>query len=189
VDGRSFILDATTTSSELSCGVGCREKLPLGDYSFQVKTQGGLSNIAYITLKGFTTSSISSRADSTVAASSSNVKVGTLTVSASIPGVLKSLTLKSTSTSADLPRKISGYKLKDLTANTTITGSGASFTFPATPLTDNASRFYDLYVNVGDVLVNEAGYITYGGSFLMGDTLGGVDIELPIKEISFSVSP
>ncbi len=188
-DGKSFVLSATTTSTALSCGYGCSEKLPIGDYSFQVKTQGGLSNVMYITIKGFTTSSISTRADSTVAASSTNVKLGTITVSASLPGTLTSLTLRSTSTSSKLPGKITGFKLKDLTSNTTITASGLTFNLSNTQLADNASRFYDLYANIGNVLVDEASYITYGGDFLMRDTLGSVDILLPIKEISFSVSP
>lgn len=188
-DGKSFIFDATTTSAELPCGVGCKEKLPLGDYSFQVKTQGGLSNVMYITVKGFTTSSISARANSTVTASTTDVKLGTITVSASLPGTLTSLTLRSTSTSSKLPGKITGFKLKDLSSNKTITASGLTFSLSNTPLADNASRFYDLYANIGNVLVDEAGYITYGGDFLMKDTLGGVDILLPIKEISFSVAP
>lgn len=188
-DGKSFVFAATTTSVELPCGVGCKEKLPIGDYSFQVKTQGGLSNVMYITIKGFTTSSISARANSTVTASSTDVKLGTITVSASLPGTLTSLTLRSTSTSSKLPGKITGFKLKDLSSNKTITAGGLTFSLSNTPLADNASRFYDLYANIGNVLVDEAGYITYGGDFLMKDTLGGVDILLPIKEISFSVAP
>lgn len=188
-DGKTFVIDATTTTSELSCGTGCREKLPIGEYSVQLKTQGGESNVVYITVKGFTTSSISARANSTVAASSSAVKIGTITISSSLPSKLISLTLRATTTSSKLPGKITNFKLKDLVSNQTISAGGLTFGLSNIALADNASRFYDLYADVGNVLVNEASYITYGGTFLIRDTIGGVDIELPMKEISFSVSP
>lgn len=188
-DGKTFVIAATTTSVEIPCGTGCSEKLPIGEYSVQVKHSGGESNIVYLTVKGFTTSSISARANSTVVASSSSVKLGTITVSASVPGILKSLTLRATSTSAKLPAKITNFKLKDVVSNKTISASGLTFSLSDTALSDNASRFYDLYADAGNILVDEAGYITYGGEFLMRDTIGGVDIDLPIKEISFSASP
>ncbi len=188
-DGKTFTISASTTNVELPCGIGCKEKLPTGDYSVQIKTAGGESNVVYLSIKSFTTSSILARANATVAASSTNVKLGTITVSTSLPGVLKSLTLRASSTSSKLPGKVTNFKLKDLVSNKTINGSGLSFSLADTSLPENNSRYYDLYADVGNVLVDEAGQVTYTGDFLMRDTLGNVDINLPIKEISFSASP
>ncbi len=188
-DGKTFTISASTTNVELPCGIGCKEKLPIGDYSVQIKTAGGESNVVYLSIKSFTTSSILARANATVAASSTNVKLGTITVSTSLPGVLKSLTLRASSTSSKLPGKVTNFKLKDLVSNKTINGSGLTFSLSDTSLPENNSRYYDLYADVGNVLVDEVGQVTYTGDFLMRDTLGSVDINLPIKEISFSASP
>ncbi len=188
-DGKTFTIAASTTNVELPCGVGCKEKLPTGDYSVQIKTAGGESNVVYLSVKSFTTSSILARANTTVAASSTNVKLGTITVSTSLPGVLKSLTLRASSTSSKLPGKVTNLKLKDLVSNKTISGSGLVFSLSDTSLPENNSRYYDLYADVGNVSVDEAGQVAYSGEFLLKDTLGNVEINLPIKEISFSASP
>ncbi len=188
-DGKTFTISASTTNVELPCGEGCKEKLPTGDYSVQIKTAGGESNVVYLSVKSFTTSSILARANATVAASSTNVKLGTITVSTSLPGTLKSLTLRASSTSSKLPGKVTNFKLKDLVSNKTINGSGLTFDLSNTALPENNSRYYDLYADVGNVLVDEASQIIYTGEFLLRDTLGNVDINLPIKEISFSASP
>jgi peptidoglycan hydrolase-like protein with peptidoglycan-binding domain len=188
-DGKTFTISASTTNVELPCGTGCKEKLPTGDYSVQIKTAGGESNVVYLSVKAFTTSSILARANATVAASSTNVKLGTITVSTGLPGTLKSLTLRASSTSSKLPGKVTNFKLKDLVSNTTINGSGLTFSLSDTSLPENNSRYYDLYADVGNVLVDEAGQVTYAGDFLMRDTLGKVDINLPIKEVTFSASP
>ncbi len=188
-DGKTFVISASTTNVELPCGTGCKEKLPIGEYSVQIKTAGGESNIVYLTVKSFTTSSILARANTTVAASSTNVKLGTITVSTSLPGLLKSLTLRASSTSLKLPGKVTNFKIKDLVSNKTISASGLTFNLSDTPLPENNSRYYDLYADVGNVLVDEAGQVTYTGEFLFKDTLGNVDVNLPIKEISFSASP
>ena len=110
-------------------------------------------------------------------------------MSTSLPGVLKSLTLRASSTSSKLPGKITNLKLKDLVSNKTISGSGLAFSLSDTSLPENNSRYYDLYADVGNVSVDEAGQVTYSGEFLLKDTLGNVEINLPIKEISFSASP
>ncbi|MEN9881323.1 MAG: putative peptidoglycan binding domain [Candidatus Parcubacteria bacterium] len=182
-------IPASSVSVSLSCGVGCREKLPVGDYSVFIKNQGGTSNLAYLRVKAFTTSTISSHGDTTVRASSTAIKIGTISISASLPTTLTSLTLRSTSTSAQLPAKLINFKLKDQIAGTTIAGSGLSFGLSSVSLLENHSRFYDVYTDVGNVLTHEAGFITYGGTFLIKDTLSGVEFEFPIKEFSFSVSP
>lgn len=188
-DGKTFTISASTTNVELPCGIGCKEKLPTGDYTVQITTAGGESNVVYLTVKSFTTSSILARANATVAASSTNVKLGTITVSTSLPGLLKSLTLRASSTSSKLPGKVTNFKLKDLVSNKTINGSGLTFNLSDTSLPENNSRYYDLYADVGNVLVDEAGQVIYTGDFLLKDTLGNVEINLPIKEISFSASP
>jgi hypothetical protein len=188
-DGKTITLPATTTIDVIPCGQTCKQKLPVGDYSVQIKTPGGESNIKYITIKGFSTATIATRGDVTVSASSSNIKVATVSVSTSIPVTLTSLTLRATSTSKALPTKIVNFKAKDNISAKTLSASGLTFSLGSPTLAENYSRFYDIYVDTKDVLTHEAGFITYGGEFLVKDTLGGVELILPIKEFSFSVSP
>ena len=185
----TITLPATTTTDVVSCGDTCRQKLPLGDYSVWVRNEGGESNLKYLTIKGFTSATISSHADTTVPASTTNVKVATISLSTSIPVTITSLTLLASSTSVNLPAKITNFKAKDNLGGTTISASGLTFSLGNTALAENNSRFYDIYVDTKDVLTHETGLVTYGGSFLVKDTLTGGEITLPIKEFSFSVSP
>jgi hypothetical protein len=187
-DGASIIIPASSTNQLFSCGDGCVEKLPLGDYTLTISNEGGISNTAYFSFKGFTTSSISTRSDKTVTPKTNSVKVGTFTISAGIPIKMKMITLNATSTSSVLPSKISNFTLKDSVTGLTVGSGGGIISLTNQPLYENQSMIYDLYVDVAEVQTYESGFITYGGYFTVTDTTNNTDLDLPVKDIAFSVS-
>lgn len=186
-NGTSLPITSSSTNQEFSCGNGCMEKLPLGEYSFTITNEGGVSNTGYLTFKGITTSSFSSHGNSTVIPKSTAVKVGSVTISAGIPIKLKTLAITlATTTSRDLPGKLSNFVLKDPMENLTYTGPSASLGNKI--VYENQSKVYDVYVDVAQVDTYQSGYISYGGTFTVSDVLTGADMDLPIKEFSFTVS-
>lgn len=193
----NYVVGATSTSVSIEdpifaqtfpCGSNCSQKLPLGDYMITVTNEGGRSDTKYLTLKGFTTSAISTRIDSTIIPKTNNVKVATITISSSIPVSLKTLTLTSSSTSKNLSSKISNFVMKETTDNKTYSGGAGSFSLGNVMLYENYSKVYDIYVDIADVMNQDAGFITYGGKLLVYDSFTKSDMEIPVKEFSFSVS-
>jgi hypothetical protein len=186
-DGISLPISASSTNQLFPCGTGCSEKIPLGDYSLTITNEGGSSNLGYLTFKGITTSSFSARANTSVTPNTKAVKLGSIAISAGVSIKIKSLELTSTTTSAVLPSKLSNFILKDSMEGTSFAG-GPTFNFSNQSLYENQSKVYDLYVDVAEVETHQSGYMTYGGKFTITDTLTNTDMDLPIKEISFTVS-
>ena len=187
-DGLTIPITATSVNQLFPCGSGCNQKLSLGDYAVSVRNEGGSSNLLYLSIKGYTSSSFSARSDTSVTPKTTNVKLGTITISSSIPLNLLSLTLKSTTTKTNLPGKLSKFVLKDPLTNTSINASGLTFNLTGQSLYENQSKLYDVYADVAEVLVQDSGFISYGGTFLAKDVLLGKEVELPVKEFSFTVS-
>lgn len=185
----SLVMEGAVFAQSFPCGNGCAQKLPLGDYMLSITNEGGVSNTTRIALRGFTTSSLSVQVNGSVIPTTKNVKVGTITLSSSIPISLTSLTLTSSSTSKNLASKISNFVLKDASDGTTYAGgAGGTFTLSGLKMFENESRVFDVYIDTAEALNSDAGFITYGGKFLVSDTFAYVDMELPIKEFSFTVS-
>lgn len=185
-NGTALPLGSTSTNQTYQCGTDCQEKIPLGDYSFAIVNDGGKSNLGYLTLKGITTSSLSTHNNSSVTPNTKKVQVGSFAISAGIPIKLKSLVLTSTSSSSVLPGKISNFVLKDVMEGTSF--SGPTFTLSNQSLYENQSKVYELYIDVAEVETYQSGFITYGGYFTITDTLTGADMDIPVKDIAFSVS-
>lgn len=183
----SISIVGSVLAKEFPCGTECTQKLPLGDYMLSVTNEGGESNTTRIALRGFTTSSISTQINGPVAVKTKNVKVATITLSSTIPVSLTSLSLVSTTTSKNLPSKISNFVLKDQLENKSY--SGPTFALGSEKIFENQSKIYDVYVDVAEVFIPDAGFITYGGKFVVSDTFTSSIFELPLKEFSFTVSP
>lgn len=181
-------IDGLLFAKEFPCGDMCTRKIPLGDYMLTLTSAGGVSNTTYIYLKGVTTSTITLQNERPVLPLSVSTKVATLTLSSSIPLTLKTLTLTASSTSSVLPGKISNFTAKEMTEAVTYAGGAGTFSFGSAKLLENYSKIYDIYVNVGDLLVKDSGNITYSGKFLVRDEFTGVDMEIPIKPFMFTVS-
>ena len=187
-NGTTTLLDPNSLNKKFPCGDGCTDGVPVGDYMVTIKNEGGVSNVGYISIKSYTTSTISSHGNSTVTPNSSSTKIGSITVSSDISLTLKSLTLTSTTTNKLLPLKITKLVLKDSQVNTAITSSGSTFTLPSIPLGANESKIFDIYADIGDVFIQEFGRMSYSGTILARDSLSGVDLEFSIKEFLFTVS-
>ena len=179
-------LNGTSFNQLVSCGNGCLQKLPLGDYSVNVINQGGKSNSLRLIVQGFNTTTTGTQSDTSISPGAKNVKVATLSLSGSLPIVLKSLTLKATTTAASLPSHISNFVMKDTLTNAVY--SGPSFVLPNVTLSENQSKIYDMYVDTTDLLNTEAGFITYGGVITINEPISNTDFDVPIKEFSFTVS-
>lgn len=187
-DGITLPINATSVNQFFPCGNGCSQKIPLGDYTLVVKNEGGSSNTSYLSIKGYTSSSFSARGDTSVSPKTTNVKLGTMTISSTVPLNLLSLTLVATSSKTNLPSKITKFVLKDPLTNTTISASGLVFSLAGQSLYENQSKLYDIYADVAEVLVADSGFISYSGVFLAKDVLLGNEVDLPVKEFSFTVS-
>lgn len=182
-------IDGQVFNNTFSCGTNCSQKIPLGDYSIVVTNEGGVSNQRSFVIKGFTTSSISTQVSSSIIPGATNIKVASLAISSSMPVALTSLTLTSTSTSKNLASKITNFIMKNTSSGTSYSGGSGTFSFSGVSLYENESLVYDIYVNVnGTMEVEDYGFITYGGKFLVKDTYANVDMEIPSKEFSFTVS-
>ncbi len=185
----SLSIETAIFAKEFSCGNNCFQKLPLGDYMLSIENEGGTSNTTRVALRGFTTTTMSTQVNGSIIPTTKNVRVGTITLSSSIPVSLKLLTLTSTSTSKNLASKISNFVLKDVSSGTTYAGgSTGSFSLGAIGMFENESRVYDVYIDTIEVMNSDAGFITYGGKLLLTDMFSSTDIEVPIKEFSFTVS-
>ncbi len=188
INGTSFEVLASSTNQFFSCGGTCQEKIPLGDYVLTVTNQGGVTGPAYIVIKGYTASAFSARTDAPILPKSKNVKLGSFTISSGVPIVLTSLVLTSTTTSVNLPAKITKLILKDPLSGQTFAASGLSFSLPSVPLYENQSNVYELYADFDEVLVLDSGSMVYGGTFTASNSITGVVVDLPAKEITFTVS-
>ncbi len=186
INGTSLPLGSTSTNQTYPCGTDCVEKIPFGDYSFTIINGGGKSNQGYLTLKGITTSALSTHNNSSVTPNTKKVQVGSFAISAGIPIKLKSLVLTSTSSSSVLPGKISNFVVKD--AMEGISYSGLTFALANQSLYENQSKVYDFYIDVAEVETHQSGTMTYGGYFTITDTLTGADMDVPVKDIAFTVS-
>lgn len=176
-------IDPSPFVKNISCGYGCSDLLPFGQYTLTVTNEGGVTNGTGINLKGSTVSTLATHSDSSVVPPAKDVKVATISISSTIPLTLKSYSFKSTSTSSGLPAKITKFILKDPSTGTTYTGA-----LTGVQLAENASKVYDVYVDVDEVYIQDAGSMTYGGTFLVNDPFSGYDMTLKIPEFSFTVS-
>lgn len=186
---KSISIEGALFNQNIPCGTNCIQKLPLGDYMLSVVNEGGESNTTRVALRGFTTSTISTQVNGPIVPTTTGIRVGTITLSSTIPVSLKSLTLVSTTTAKNLPSKISNFVLKDSSDGSTISGGASgAFAFTDVSLFENQSKVYDVYIDTAEVMNVDAGFITYGGKFMISDTFAYVDMEVPIKEFSFTVS-
>jgi len=181
-------IPASSTNQIIPCGAGCYEKIPNGTYGVTITNEWGKSNIFYLNIKGFSTSSFTARSNTSAPPDTKNVKLGSVTVSTGIPVAIKSITLNATSTSSVLPTKLSNFVVKEtMSGQTAGTGAG-TITISNQSLYENQSLIFDIYADIGEVQPHEAGFITYGGYMTVTDTFSKADMDLPLKEFSFTVS-
>ncbi len=187
-DGVTVAITPSMLNQLFPCGAGCVEKLPLGEFSISVTNEGGESNNFYITLQGFTTSTVATHNDTSIIPNSTSVKVAEITLGTAVTLGIQSLMLTSTSSVSTLPSVVKNFVLKEHSTGLVRASGGTTLSFPDERIYENNSKVYDLYVDVGEALAGYGGFITYGGYFLATDPFFLLGMNIPIKEFSFSVS-
>lgn len=187
LDGKTISIDSSFTNETVSCGIDCKERLPSGSYGVMVKTSFGESNRHYLDVTSVTANSVSSRPNTSITPNSANVELATITLGTNFLIRLKSLSVTSTGAPKAVA-KFSKYSLKDITSGTTTLLSGPTFTFPKEDMLENQSKIYALYADVGNVLSDEAGTITFSETFTVNDYISGDDIQIPVKDFMVTVS-
>lgn len=198
VDGVTITASSTFTNTALPCGVNCLEIPGLGEYDLTVTTKIGESNPGYISLKSITTRSVPNSPDASFIPKSTHVKLATITISSSVLVDIKSLKINASSspifrastTSAVLPTlatKISNFTLTDVLADKIING-GPAFTFTNQSITDNQSKIYELYADIADIDILQAGQVNFSGEFVVKDYVGTGTITIPIPKFLITVS-
>lgn len=86
----TIALPTNITGTLFVCGAGCKETLPAGSYDVFVSTAGGTSDAKLITVHPFTLS-VQSLAFSTLPAKGTSSKIATVSFSASLPVIVRSL--------------------------------------------------------------------------------------------------
>jgi hypothetical protein len=180
-------VDGNLLNQALQCGSGCLQRLPPGDYTVMVKNEGGESNTVNLSVKSYTTSTFSTQTGS-VPPTSKNNKVATITITSSVELALTSLSLTSTTTSTTLAGKVSNFTLKDQLTGVTYGGGGGSFSINGDKLGAGQSKVYDIYVDTSAENIEDTGFITYGGTLLVRDPTEKIDMNIPIRDFSFTVS-
>lgn len=89
--GTAITLPASIGSTKFACGNGCSQALSSGAYEIFVQTSGGQTNGKYIEVKPFTIQSRTASETAPIPSVGSNVKIGTLTFSTSIPVIVKTV--------------------------------------------------------------------------------------------------
>lgn len=90
-DGTTITLPTSIGSTKFSCGNGCLQSMPAGPYEIFVQTSGGQTSGKYIEIKPFTIQSRTGSEMAPLPSTGSNVKLGTLTFSTSLPVIVKSV--------------------------------------------------------------------------------------------------
>lgn len=86
------------TGTVYSCGYGCQEKLPAGQYEVTVTTQGGSSEPRTLTIKPFTLTAIPT-SQATLPYKSTGTKVGVVSFGAAQPVIVRNITFNITDSS------------------------------------------------------------------------------------------
>lgn len=125
----------------VSCGSGCEETLPPGDYDITVTTKLGESNQKYIAIKSFNISSITGTQYSPIHKKVSGAKLGTVSI-----GVGTILKVSSITPSINFPSGgvgLSNIVIKDEATGQALVSAGKDLIF-----NENDSRVYGIYADV-----------------------------------------
>lgn len=205
----TIIASSSFTNKELSCGISCKEVPPVGDYEITVTTNLGESNAGYLSIKNITANSISNALNTSFIPKSTHVKLATLSLSSSIlvdikklniyasssPVFVRTITPSTSSTSptistTTLPAlftKLSNFTITDVLEDKII-NSGPLFTFQNQTISNNQSKIYELYADIGEIDNVQAGQVILTGDFVVQDYLTKSETTLSIPKFVISIS-
>jgi hypothetical protein len=174
------------TYDKLPCGAGCKEALPLGAYTVSVKNAGGESNYFYITLKSVSAHVTPNSPDASFTPNTTHRKLATISISSEELLTLENLEFTLTGSST-LTSKITTFTLTDLLTGQTIS-SGPKFTLGSKTLSNNDSKIYELYANIGEVEVHQSGRIIFQGQLKVKGSLNKNAATFPLEDFMITVS-
>lgn len=172
-DGKTITLPSTLTNDAYSCGGSCKEMLPMGAYDVTVSNEGGESDGAYLTIKGFSISSVSGSLNGALRQNATSTRIGAISFSATVPFYVADMSVSIASEGMGAGTAVSGLYLKDELTGQIIT-SYVSSAF----INENESKIIGIY---GNISAPSSGTITGSVTVTINDFIGQ-------KAVSF-VSP
>lgn len=182
-DGVTITASSSFTATQISCGSGCADYLPVGNYDVVVKNQGGESNTGYISIKSVMSSSSSGSLQSAIPSGSLQTRLGTITFGASFPATLENITFNLVGEGFDVGG-IRNLKLKDDTTGVIIEGSG-TFDLNHQLFFENQSKIYTVY---GDVNVPTSGQVSVDAIITVKDFIGNNLIHVTVPTFMATIS-
>lgn len=191
VGGTTITLQKKDIYQRVSCGSGCTQEIPLGEYDILLSNEGGVSeSTASISIKGYNASIVDN--SYSVRPDTKNTKFASLTLTVDIPVTIKTLTLIATGTPSTLVGKVSRLAAQDVDTAITYGPSTSVLSLGSKTLTVGQVKKYDIYADVGIMSYSEVGVIRYTGYFTVSDTttdpLRVVDMTIPIKDVFLTIS-
>jgi peptidoglycan hydrolase-like protein with peptidoglycan-binding domain len=183
LNGTTTVVTPSFVINSYSCGSGCTEPLPVGNYLVTVKTDVGESNEGGITVRSVTTSSRSGTISAPIQQQATEALLGTITIGANTPVSLEEISMSITS-SLSSGAGISGLKLVDELTEQVING-GPTFNLNKVLLTENQSKIYSLY---GNVNVSSSQSITISSTLKVKEFIGNNFIYITIPVILDTIS-
>jgi peptidoglycan hydrolase-like protein with peptidoglycan-binding domain len=181
-NGSTITVDSQRFNDALVCGASCEESPSAGDYVLYVKNGSGESGATYISLKSYTTSTVTASA---IPVSGQGIKIATVRVRADIPLVFRTLTLYMPY-GATMPINIlSNVSLKETVDGTTYPfssiGEVHSVDFAKLRTVANQSKTYDIYADVKEGLTGAKSI--YSGYLVVQDSTEQAEFRISLQDI------
>ncbi len=127
-DGKSITMPTSLTRLTFSCGPGCSEALPAGNYDLTVANQGGESDPVYFSVKAFSISSLSGTLSSPVRQNAVASRLGSVSFSSEVPFYVTNIQANIVTEGLSGNTGVSNLVFKDELTGTAITNFGTEVT-------------------------------------------------------------
>lgn len=159
----TLLLPTTLASSRYSCGTGCYEILPVGEYEVTAKNQGGESDPIFLAIQGFTISSLSSTLSSPLKQKATSTLLGTVSFASSRAFFITDIHASAT------PQGLSKGAVTNLTLKDAATGKAPAKFGSSFFVGENESKIIGIY---GNITSTSSGFINVEVSVTAIDFVG-----------------
>jgi hypothetical protein len=185
-DGKTINASTSFTYAALSCGNNCSETLPLGSFLVSVKNAGGESGFARLALKSATAKAVPNSPDASFTPSTKHRKLATISISSEDVVTLENLEFTMIGSST-LTTKVTNFTLTDLLSGSIING-GPKFSLGSKPLSNNDSKIYELYADIGEVETHLSGRVVFQGVVKVKGNLNKNVASIPLDDFMITIS-
>lgn len=183
-DGTTLTIDTTAFNELLSCGQGCSSRLGYGEYALLVRTEGGESNSAYFTLKGYDFS-LQEAQTTPYTGSFKEKKLATIAWQTSVPLNLKDISL----TNKGSNTFITNFILRDKVTLVDRPLIDTFFTISGEKVNPNQLKTYELYGDIDTRTLSSTSSLSYSVSLRAVDTFQGTTLETLPKDLTIKLAP